>query len=107
MAIMVLDANALIGRTAPQKYRPHDMEYVLLQDETSVAIDIGVAEIDGQRGIIVPQIGPKQQRLDIGQEKFQPRDIAGISIEQTVRTAGRSADIAVTVEHDERVVMLE
>ena len=39
--------------------------------------------------------------------KLQLGEIAGVGIEQTILPAGRRTDIAVAVEHDERVVMLE
>ena len=45
--------------------------------------------------------------LDLVERQFQPREIARIGIEQAVRPAGRRADVAMAVEHDEGVVVLE
>ena len=41
------------------------------------------------------------------EHQLQPRQIARVGIEQPVGSAGGSADIAVAVEHDERIVVLQ
>ena len=104
---VVLHADALIGRAAPQKDRAHDVQHVLLQHDPAIAVHIGVGEIDGQRRIVVAQIGAEQQRLHVVQHQFEPGEIAGVGVEQPIGPAGGCADIAMAVEHDERVVMLE
>ncbi len=104
---MVLQADPLIGRSAPQKDGADDVEHVLLQHDPAVAIDIGIGEIDRQCRIIIAQVGAEQQRLDVIQYKFQSGEIAGVGVEQAVRSAGRRADVAMAVQHDEGIVMLE
>ena len=104
---VVLQADPLVGRAAPQEDRAHDVQHVLLQHHPAIAVDVGIGEVDGQRRIVVAQIGAEQQRLDVVEHHFEPGEIARIGIEQAVGTAGGSADIAMAVEHDEGVVMLE
>ena len=58
-------------------------------------------------GIVVAQVRTEQQRLHIVQHQFEPGEITGVGIEQAVRAAGGRADVAVAVEHDESIVMLE
>ena len=104
---VILQADALIGGAAPQEDRAYDVQHVLLQHEPAVAIDVGIGEVDGQRRIVVAQIGAEQQRLHLVEHHFEPGEIARIGIEQAVGPAGGGADIAVAVEHDEGVVVLE
>ena len=104
---MVLDGDPLIGGAAPQEDGAHDVDQVLLQDDPVAVVDVGIGEVDRQRGIVVAQVGAEQQRLGLVQHQFEPRQIARIGIEQSVGATGRSADVAMAVEHDESIVMLE
>ena len=104
---MVLHADALIGRAAPEEDRAHDVQQVLLQHQAALAIDVGIGEIDGQGRIVVAQIGAEQQRLEIVEHELEPRKIARVGIKQAVRPAGGGADVAMAVEHDKGVVVLE
>ena len=104
---MVLHADPLIGGAPPQEDRAHDVQHVLAQHDPPLVIDVGIGEIDRERGIVVAQIRTEQQRLHLVQHQFEPGEIAGVGVEQSVRPAGGSADVAMAVEHDEGVVMLE
>ena len=104
---MILQGDALVGRAAPQENRAHDVQRVLLQRQPAVAVDVGIGEVDGQRRVIVAQVGTEQQRLDFIEHHLQPGEITRIGIEQAVGSAGRSADIAVAVQYNEGVVVLE
>src|SRR3982751_2066640 len=104
---MILQADPLISRSSPQKYRTHDVQHVLLQHDPAAAIDVWIGEIDRQSGIVVAEVGAEQQRLNFVQHQFPPGEIAGIDIEQAVRPAGGSTDVAMTVEYDKRIVVLE
>ena len=53
---MVLDADPLIGGAAPQEQGAHDVDQILLQDDAFAIIDVGIGEIDRQRGIVVAQV---------------------------------------------------
>ena len=86
---VILQADALIGGAAPQEDRAHDVQHVLLQHDAAVAVDVGIGEIDGQRRIVVAQIGAEQQRLHVVQHQFEPREIAGVGVEQAVRARRR------------------
>ena len=104
---VILQTDPLIGGSAPQEDGAHDVQHVLLQDDTAIAIDVGIGEVDGQRRIVIAQVGAQQQRLHRIQHQFEAGEITGVGVEQAVRSAGGCADIAVTVEHGECVVMLE
>jgi len=83
------------------------MEHVLLQHDPAISIDVRISEIDRQSRIIIPEVGPEQQRLNLVQHQLQPGEITGIGVEQAVRSARGSANVAMTVEHDKSVVVLE
>ena len=104
---VVLQTDPLIGRASPQEDRPHDVQRVLAQHDAAIAVDVGIGEIDGQRRIVVAQVGAEQQGLNFVQHHLEPGEIAGIGIEQSVGTADRSADVAMAVEDDEGVVVLQ
>ena len=50
---VVLDAQALVSRAAPEKQRSHDVQHVLGQHQLLVEIDIGIGQIDGENGVVV------------------------------------------------------
>ena len=104
---VVLHADALIGGAAPQEDRAHDVQHVLLQHDPAASINVGIGEIDRQRRIVVAHVGAEQQRLHFVQHQLEPGEIASVGVEQPIGPAGGCADIAMAVEHDKRVVMLE
>ncbi len=104
---MVLHADPLVRRSAPQEEGAHDVQHVLLQHDPAIAIDVRVGEIDRQCRIVVAHVRAEQQRLDLVQHEFQSGEIAGVGVEQSIRPAGGSADVAMAVEYDEGVIMLE
>ena len=104
---VILQRDALVGRAAPKENRAHDVQRVLLQRQPAVAVHVGIGEIDGQRRIVVAQIGAEQQRLDFVEHHLQPGEITRIGVEQTVGPAGGGADIAMAVQHDEGIVVLQ
>ena len=73
----------------------------------SVDIDIRIGQVDGEDGVVVADVGAQQQRLLAVEQQFQTRQIARVAIEDAVRSAGRRADVAMAVEHDEAVAVLE
>jgi len=104
---VILQTHALIGRSTPQEHRSHDVKHVFRQHDPPLAVDVGVGEIDGKRRVVVAQVGAQQQRLHLVQEKFEPRQITGIGIEQAVGTARGRTDITMAVEHDEGIIVLQ
>jgi hypothetical protein len=85
---VILQSDALIGRTAPQENRPHDVQRILLQRQPAVAVHVGIGEVDSQRRIVVAQIGAEQQRLDLVEHHLQPGEIARIGIEKAIGPTG-------------------
>ena len=45
---VVLNAQALIGGTAPEEQRAHDVQHVLGQHKLLIEIDVGVGQVDGE-----------------------------------------------------------
>jgi hypothetical protein len=82
------------------------MEQALLQDDPPAVVDVRIGQVDGENGVVVAEIGAEQQRLHAVDQHLEMRQIAGVEIEEAVRSAMRGADIAVAVEHDEAVAML-
>ena len=105
---MILQADPLIGGAAPQedacarcaacpsaaRCRSPSIESELVRSTVS-------AELSSRR------LEPSSSGWTSVQHHFEPRQIARVGIEQPVGTAGRGADVAMAVEHDEGVVMLQ
>src|SRR3546814_15025917 len=50
------DAQPLVAGGVPQEARPSDMKEIVLQDEPPAPVEeIGVGEVAGQGGIVIPQ----------------------------------------------------
>ena len=90
----------------PNEDRPCHMQQVFLQDDALVVVDVGIGEIDGEDAVVVGKVRPEEERLKSVDQQFEMREVAGVAIEQAVRAARRSADVAVAVEHQEAVVLL-
>ena len=104
---VVADRQSLIGGVAPEKNRAHDVQGVLRQHEVIVEIHVGIGQIDRQQGVVVAHVGAEQQRLHAVEQKLEMREETRVAMKQPVGAAGRGADIAVAVEHEEGIVVLE
>jgi len=69
---VILQRYPLVSRAAPQENRAHDVQRILLQHQSAIAVHVGIGEVDGQRRIVVAQIGAEQQWLDLIEHHFQP-----------------------------------
>jgi len=99
--------DSLIGGVAPKENRTQDMHPVLFHDDMLIGNDVRIGQIDDERGIVIAQIGAEQQRRDVVHQKFEAREKSCVTAEQSVGRIRRRSDIAVAVEDDEGVVMLE
>ncbi len=104
---IVAHAEPLIGGAAPQENRAQDMHRVLLQHHALVGHQVGIGQVDREGGIVVAQIGAEQERVRGIDQQFEPRQIAGVEMEQAGRAARRCGDIAAAVEHDKAVAVFE
>ena len=104
---VVMNAQPLIGRIAPQEYRADDVQDVLGQHKLVVEIDVGIGQVDGQRRIVVAHARTQQQRLVAVEKYLQVREIPCVGKENSVRSAHRRADVGVCVKHGEAVAVLE
>src|SRR5579871_1829100 len=67
---VILQTDALIGGAAPQENGAHDVQHIFLQQKPALAVDIGIGEIDGERRIVVAEIGAEQQWLHVLEDKL-------------------------------------
>ena len=104
---VIAHAEPLIGGAAPQEDRAQDMHGVLLQHDVLVGHEVRIGQVDGKGGIVVAQVGAQQQRVRGIDQQFQPRQIAGVEMEQAGRAAAGRSDVAAVVEHDECVAVFE
>ena len=98
--------KAVKQRGAPNEHRPRHMQQVFLQDDALVVVDVGIGEIDAEDAVVVGEVRPQEEGLKSVDQQLEMREVAGVAIEQAVRPARRSTDVAVAVEHQEAVVSL-
>src|SRR6201999_134064 len=77
---VILHADSLVTRSAPQKDGADDVQHVLLQYNSAVAIDVGIGQVDLQCRIVIAQIRAEQQGLDFVEHEFEPGEVTGIGI---------------------------
>ena len=104
---VIAHAKPLIGGAAPQEHGAQNVHGVLLQHDALVGHEVRIAQVDREGGIVVAQIGAEEQRVRGVDQQFQPRQIAGVEMEQAGRAAARRRDVAAAVEHDEGVAVFE
>ena len=56
MLAVILHADALVGRAAPEEDRAHDVQHIFLQYQPTLTIDIRIGQIHRERGIVVTQV---------------------------------------------------
>ena len=87
----IAQRQPLIRGVAPEIGRALDVQQVLVQDDVSVDVVVGIGEIDGEQRVVVTQVrAEKQQRLPVHQQ-LELRKVAGVAVEQTLRAADRAA----------------
>jgi len=84
-----------------------DVQRVLLEHDAVVGEDVGVGEIDAEDGVVVAQVAAEQQRLHVVDEHFEARQEPRVAMVEPVAGPGRCADVAVRVDDEEAVAMLE
>ena len=70
-------------------------------------VDIRVGQVYGECGVVVLDRGTQQHRALPVQQQLEPREIAGIAMEQPFRRAAMRDDIPIVVEQSEGVAVLE
>ena len=106
LVAVIAHAEALIGGIPPQENCAQNVHGIFFQHDTLIGHDVGIGQVDDQRRVVVAQIRAEQQRLRVVDPQFEPREKPRVAVEQPVGSLG-CADIAMAVEHDEGVVMLE
>ena len=104
---VILDRQPLIRGVAPEKNRADDVQSILRQHQAIVEIHVRIGQIHRQQSVVIAQVGPEQQRLHPVEQELEMREKTGVAVEQAVGAAGRSAYVAVAVEDDEGIVVLE
>src|SRR4051812_25776764 len=93
--------------STPNKDRAHDVDAVLLQDDATVDINVRIGLVDGQPRVIIAEVRAEQQQLQSVQQEFETREKTRIGMEQTIGSARRGANIAMTVKNDKSIAVLE
>ena len=104
---IVADDKTLVRGIAQQKDGAHHMQRVFREDEPIFVIRIGIGEINAQQRVVVADVRAKRQGLRAVEQEFEMREKARVAVEQAVGAAGGSTDIAVAVEHDKGIIVLE
>ncbi len=104
---VVAQRQALERGVAPEEHGAVDMQRVLLQHEALVEIDVRIGEVDVQDRVVVAQVRAEQQQLHAVDQDLEPRHEPRVVAEQPVAAAGRGADVAMRVDQQEGVVVLE
>src|ERR1700722_4182310 len=91
---------------SPNEDRACQMQLVFLKDDTVLIVDVGIGEIDTENAVVIGKVRPQEEGLNAVDQHLEMRKIARVAFEQAVRTARRSTDVAVAIEHEEAVVML-
>ena len=102
-----MDAQALVRRTAPEKKRSHDVQYVFWQHELLINVDIWVGQIHGENGVVIANAGAQQQQFLAVEQHLQIREMPRVAKENSVHPTGRSSNISMAVEHGKAVTVLE
>ena len=82
------------------------MQQVLPQQDTLVVIDVRICEVHTEDAVVVGEVRPQEEGLKSIDEQLEMREVAGVAIEQAVRPARRSANVAVAIENQKTVAML-
>jgi RNA-binding protein YhbY len=80
------------------------MQQVLPQQDTLVVIDVRICEVHTEYAVVVGEVRPQEEGLESVDQQLEMREVAGVAIEQAVRPARRSTDVAVAVEYQEAIV---
>src|SRR3984957_9408799 len=103
----VAKAEPLIARARPEKLRADDLYRVSRKLEFAAREKIGVGQIRCEQRIVVLDIGAEQERpLSVDQDA-QIGKVAGVLVKEAFGIAAAGGDVAVMVEHGERIVVLE
>ena len=104
---VVADRETLIGSVAQEENGANDVHRVFRQHQMVLEIGIRVCEVDGEQRAVVAHVRSQRQRLRAIEQEFQVREESRVAMKQAVRPAGRGADVAVAIEHDERIVVFQ
>src|SRR5262249_39230306 len=104
---VILHSEPLIGGRLPEKCGADDVKRVLFKDDPLVLVDIRIGQIDAEDGIVVADTRAQQQGCRSLHAQLEIREKSGIAMEQPVRAPSTGANVAVAVEHDEGVAVLE
>src|SRR5690606_8014579 len=104
---VVLEGDALVRRILPQEDIARDVHRILLQDQFPISEDVRIGQLDRQQRIVIADIGAEQHWLHAVYDHFQIGQESGVAMEKPVLPADRGAEVAVAVEQDESVIMLE
>ena len=99
--------QALEAALVPEELRPPQMHRVVRQDQLPVAIEVGVREIADEGRVVVPQRRRQEDRPAPLYEEIEMGEVARVLVIEPIDTAFGRNDVALLVEHGERIPVLE
>ena len=72
-----------------------------------VGVDVGIGEIDGEQRVVVAQVRARAAAAAAVHQQLELRKVAGVVVEQTLGPPADRANVAMAVEHPERVAVLQ
>src|SRR5262249_52086128 len=83
------------------------MQRVPLQNDLLALKYVGVGQVHRQNRVGVMQVRPQQQRLEVVDRQFEPRQKPGVVVKQAIRSALGGANVTMAIQNHEGVAMLE
>ncbi len=102
----VAHGETLVARAIPQEFRAANVDQVVLEID-AVLVQRGIGEVAGEQGVVVARAGAEQDWPRPGEHHLEARQVSRVPVVQPLDEALARHDIAVAVEHAERIAVLE
>src|SRR5262245_50677177 len=93
-------------RLARNEKRSGDVQQILLQYDDVAVAEVRIGQVDLENTIVVRQRRSEQKRRNAIDQKLEPGKVTRIVVKQTVGASGRYTHVAMTIEHEESVILL-
>src|SRR6185312_2646133 len=105
--IEILHSEMLVAGPFPEKDRAPQVQDFPRKDELLLPVDVRIAEIRHERGIVVAHRAAQEQRVVVSDEQLEPRKMPRIAMEQPGMVSLARRDVAAIVEYRKRVALLQ
>jgi hypothetical protein len=106
--VEVAHRQALVGAARPDELRPDEMDRVLRDVQAAARVEeVGISQIGGQERVVVLDDRAEQQGPAVIDQQLQAGQETHVLVIETLGAAFPRHDVAVVVEHAERVAVLQ